>query len=136
VKKINEDAKIPEYAHSDDAGMDLFAAQDTTVPKNGHVMVPTGLAFEIPAGYVGLIWPKSGLAVNHGIVTLAGVLDSGYRGELAVVIASTKDEEYTFKKGEKVAQMLIQKVDQSAIRIVSELSETTRGEGGFGSTGK
>lgn len=136
VKKLDERAVIPQYAHDTDAGMDLFAISDTTVPKQGHTTVPTGLMFEIPEGYVGLIWPKSGLAVKHGIVTLAGVIDSGYRGELNVAIASTKDEEYIFKAGEKVAQMLVQKVEHVGIVAVDKLSDTARGEKGFGSTGK
>ncbi len=99
-------------------------------------MIHTWIAMEIPDGHVGLIWDKSGLSTKHGLKTLAGVVDAGYRGEISIAMANVGNEPYTFKKGEKIAQMLIQKVEQAEFTEVEELSETSRGAGGFGSTGR
>lgn len=136
VKKLTETAVLPAYAHPGDAGMDLFASEETAVGAGDRTVVPTGIAMEIPDGYVGLIWDKSGLSNNHGLKTLGGVIDAGYRGEIKVGLVNTSHEDYVVHAGEKVAQMLIQKVEHGAIEEVSELSDTSRGEGGFGSTGK
>jgi dUTP pyrophosphatase len=100
------------------------------------VRVKTGIALELPVGYVGLIWDKSGLAANHGLKTMAGVLDAGYRGELQIVVTNLSKEIYSIKKHDKVAQMLIQRIESPELIEVDELSDTSRGEGGFGSTGK
>lgn len=136
IKKLNPDAKLPEYALPGDAGMDLCAAETTTVAPGERVGVPSGLAFEIPEGYVGLIWDKSGLSHKHGIKTYSGVLDSGYRGELKICVTNLSQVSYTFQKGDKVAQMLIQKVERPEIIEAEELSETKRQDRGFGSSGK
>ena len=116
--------------------MDIFALERVEAPAKGIVQIRTGLAFEVPEGYVGLCWDKSGLAVKHGIKTMAGVLDSGFRGEVVLVAANLRDEPYVFEKGHKVMQMLIQKVEHPEIVESDQLSETQRGEGKFGSTGK
>lgn len=136
VKKLKPEAKLPTYAHPGDAGMDLYAAEETTIPAHGRATVSTGVAFAIPGGYVGLVWDKSGLAAKGGITTMAGVLDAGYRGELLVVVHNTTAEDYTFEAGQKVAQMLIQPIIQAQITEATELDDTSRGEGRFGSTGK
>jgi dUTP pyrophosphatase len=136
VKKLDERAVIPQYAHDTDAGMDFFALEDTTIPAQASANVPTGIAVEIPTGYVGLVWDKSGLASKVGITTMAGVIDSGFRGAISLIIFNTTDKDYTFKSGEKVAQMLVQKVEHVGIVVVDKLSDTQRGEKGFGSTGK
>jgi len=136
VKKLNDEAKIPEYAHHNDAGMDLFSVEEVKIEPHQRVQIKTGLAFEVPDGYVGLIWDKSGLSHKHGLKTLGGVLDSGYRGELMVGLVNVSGETYTIEKGHKVAQMLIQKIEQPKITESETLSEAERGEGGFGSTGK
>lgn len=136
VKKLTETATVPSYAHPGDAGMDLFACEGTVVRQGDRTLVGTGVAMEIPDGYVGLVWDKSGLSNNHGLKTLGGVIDAGYRGEVKVGLVNLSDKDYTVRVGEKVAQMLIQKVERAAIEEVSELSDTSRGEGGFGSTGK
>ena len=136
IKKVHPEARLPEYAHSDDAGMDVFALERTEVPAHGTAQVRTGLAFEIPEGYVGLCWDKSGLASKHGIKTMAGVLDPGFRGEVVLVVANLKNDTYVFEKGHKVLQVLLQKVERGEIEEAQELSGTVRGEGGFGSTGK
>lgn len=138
IKKIAgaEDLPTPNYAHSGDAGLDLYAREETTLLPGERKMIPTGLQFEVPEGYVGLVWDKSGLSIKNGLKTLGGVLDSGYRGELMVGIVNLGNESYTFKRGHKVAQLLIQKIENPEIKVVTELGETARGEGGFGSTGK
>lgn len=136
VKRLSETAVLPSYAHADDAGMDLFACAETVVPRGGRTLVGTGVAMEIPEGYVGLIWDKSGLSNNHGLKTLGGVVDAGYRGEVKVGLANISDEDYTIRAGEKIAQMLIQSVEHAIVEEVRELTDTLRGEGGFGSTGK
>ncbi len=136
IKRLHQDAKIPSYAHPGDAGLDLYVAEDITLAPNERAGVPTGIAMEIPDGHVGLIWDKSGLSIKHGLKTLAGVVDSGYRGEVLVGIMNLSDAEYTIRKGEKVAQMIIQKKETIAVEEVDELSSTARGERGFGSTGK
>ena len=90
---------------------------------------------ELPEGFVGLVWDKSGLAIKNGIKTMAGVIDSGYRGEIGIVLANLSDQDFKIEKGQKIAQMLIQKVEWAEIEEVKELSKTKRGDGGFGSTG-
>ncbi len=136
IKRLTEDAKIPNCAHPGDAGLDLYATEDVTLVPNERKAVPTGIAMEIPDGYAGLMWDKSGLSIKHGLKTLGGVIDSGYRGEVLVGIINLSGEEYTIRKGEKIAQMIIQKKETIEVEEASELSETARGEGGFGSTGK
>lgn len=127
---------MPNYAYHNDAGFDLCAIESVTIPAGSRVLVGTGIAMEIPDGYVGLVWDKSGLSNTHGLKTLGGVVDAGYRGEVKVGIINLSTSDYTIGAGHKVAQMLIQKVEQVEIKEVAELSDATRGEGGFGSTGK
>lgn len=136
IKKLDPEAILPSYAHPGDAGMDLYAIEDTEVLPGETAKIRSGLAFELPEGYVGLCWDKSGISTKHKIKTLAGVLDSGYRGELLMSVVNLGSEPYVFRKGEKVLQMLIQKVEKPDIVEASELSGTERGAGGFGSTGK
>jgi dUTP pyrophosphatase len=137
IKKLNEDAKIPSYAHFDDAGMDMYAVADTLIKAGDRAQVPTGIAMKIPEGHVGLIWDKSGLSHKYGLKTLGGVIDSGYRGEILVGIINLGKEDYLFEKGHKVAQMIIQEKVSVEFDEVLELDETSeRGVGGIGSTGK
>ena len=136
IKKLNEEAKIPSYAHFDDAGMDLYAVEDILIKVGERVQVPTGLAMELPVGCVGLIWDKSGLSHRNGLKTLGGVLDSGYRGEILVGIINLSNEDYMLEKGHKVAQMIIQEKIGVEFEEVEELDESERGVGGIGSTGK
>jgi len=135
IKKLTGDAVVPNYAHEWDAGMDLFSAARVVIAAGGRVKVPTGIAMEIPDEYVGLIWDKSGLSMNKGLKTLGGVVDSGYRGEVMVGIANLSGKEYIFEKGDKVAQMIIQKKEYVQIEEVDKLGDTARGADGFGSTG-
>ncbi len=136
VKKLSREAKLPQYVKPGDAGMDLFALEETILAPGQFVGVATGIAMEIPEGYVGLIWDKSGLSIKHGLKTLGGVVDAGFRGEVKVGIINLGSEEYKIEKGHKVAQMLIQKVEHMEIEESESLSETDRGEKGFGSSGK
>jgi dUTP pyrophosphatase len=137
TKRISPGAKLPAYSHPGDAGMDLFAAEEVVLGAGEVKAVPTGVKMAIPGGYVGLIWDKSGVSLQ-GVHRLAGVVDAGYRGEVKVVMVNLGKKAYVFKIGQKVAQMLIQPVQ--AVEVVDvgedELDETSRGEGGFGSTGK
>lgn len=136
IKKMHQDAVLPQYAHHDDAGMDLYVTESVTLQPGDRVQVATGIAMEIPEGYVGLIWDKSGLSHKHGMKTVGGVIDAGYRGEIKVGMINLSDESYTFETGHKVAQMLIQKVEQPIIVEVDTLEDSVRGENAFGSTGK
>jgi len=136
VKKVDPEAKLPQYANAGDAGMDLFALENVSVKPSEIVRIRSGIAVEIPDGYVGLCWDKSGLSMNHGIKVLAGVIDSSFRGEIVMAVINLGKEPYTFEKGHKVMQMLLQKVEHVDIVETDTLSETDRGKSGFGSTGK
>jgi dUTP pyrophosphatase len=115
--------------------MDFYANETITINPNDRKLISTGISLAIPHGYVGLIWDKSGIASKHGIKTMAGVVDSSYRGEIKVLLHNLSNDNYVVEKGNKVAQMLIQPVEQRQIKEVETLEETERGEGGFGSTG-
>jgi len=136
VKKLYKEAKLPSYAHAGDAGMDIFALERTILKPREHTAVKTGISMELPEGYVALIWDKSGIAIKEGLKTLGGVIDSGYRGEYMIGMINLSDKEYIFEAGHKIAQVLIQKIESASIVEMHELSDTTRGQGGFGSTGK
>ena len=136
IKKLHPEAKIPSFAHATDAGMDLHTTIEVTIEPGTLFAIPTGIAFAIPTGHVGLIWDKSGVAIKRGLKTMGGVVDAGYRGEVFVGLFNTTNEIQSFVVGEKVAQMVIQKIEQPEINEVEDLDETDRGEGAFGSTGK
>ena len=136
VKKLHKDAKLPNFAHHDDAGLDLFSVENIKIQPGEIVRVSTGLAFEIPDGYAGLFWDKSGISHKKGLKVVGGVFDAGYRGEAKVGLINLSSEEQTFEIGDKVAQMLIQKVEHPEIVEVEELSDSVRGSGELGSTGK
>jgi dUTP pyrophosphatase len=135
VKKLSEDAKLPAYANIGDAGMDIFSNECLIIGPKHRAAVRTGLVFEIPKGCVGLVWDKSGVAFKSGIKTMAGVIDSGYRGELKVVLINLSSDDFKIDKGQKIAQMLIQKIERPNINLVEEVTNTKRGEKGFGSSG-
>jgi dUTP pyrophosphatase len=134
VVKLQENAKLPQK-NVGDAGYDLFCTEQVTILPGGRTLVSTGIALEIPSGYVGLVWPRSGMAVNWGLDTLAGVIDSTYRGELKVLLYNTGDDVLMFKEGTKVAQLVVQQHAEFEVLEVPVLSITERQEGGFGSTG-
>lgn len=138
VELMNSDATVPTYAREDDAGMDLRASEEATLPVGGHALVGTGIALAIPKGFVGLVHPRSGLAAKHGVTVLnaPGTIDSGYRGEVKVILLNTGGEVFTVNKGDRIAQLVVQQVERLSIWVVDALDgETERGVGGFGSTG-
>jgi len=136
IKKLNPEAVIPKYAHVGDAGMDLFSIEDKVLKPMERYAVGTGISMEYPEGFCTLIWDKSGLAINHGIKTMGGVIEPNYRGEYKVIMINLSDKDFEIKKGQKIAQVLIQPIVCGEIEEVDELSDTNRGHGGFGSTGK
>ena len=132
--RVDGPGALPEYATEGAAGADLRAAEAVILPAGGRAAVATGLFVEIPAGYVGLVWPRSGLAVRHGIDTLAGVIDSDYRGEVKVVLVNHGPEPLAIAPGDRVAQLLVQPV--ARVRFTrAALAPSGRGAAGFGSTG-
>ncbi len=135
VVRLTESAKMPHFAHESDAGMDLFCSELVTISPQERVQIKTGIALAIPDGHVGLIWDKSGLSHRYGLKTVGGVIDAGYRGEILVGMVNLSDTAHTFSVGDKIAQMLIQKVEHPDIEEVFTLDETVRGAKGFGSTG-
>ena len=135
IKKLSENVILPKFANPGDAGMDFYANETINLQPNERKLVSTGISMAIPKGYVGLIWDKSGLASKHGLKTMAGVIDSGYRGEIKILILNLSNESYVIESGKKIAQMLIQPIEQKEIIEVNDLDETYRGDGGFGSTG-
>lgn len=135
-KKLRPDATVPKNNYSGDAGVDLFTVDSFELEPGERKSVPIGLAIEIPEGFAGLIWDKSGLSHKYGIKTFGGVIDSGYRGEMHVGIMNLSDKFFSFEKGHKIGQLLIQKVEKIEFEEVDRLSESDRGENGFGSSGK
>ena len=134
--KVEGTGELPEYGSAGAAGADLRAREAVVLPPGGRAAVATGLHVEIPTGHVGLIWPRSGLAVRHGIDTLAGVIDSDYRGEVRVVLVNHGETEFRIEPGDRIGQLLVQKVERAAFSRTGALAATSRGEGGFGSTGR
>jgi dUTP pyrophosphatase len=135
VRKIHPEARLPVYQHPGDAGLDLFSAVDEILGAGELKAVPTGLQMAIPDGHVGLIWDKSGISLQ-GVHRLAGVVDAGYRGEVKVVMINLGKLPFAVKKGMKIAQMLIQPVVAAEVTETADLDDTSRGDGGFGSTGR
>jgi len=135
VEKVNESAKLPTRAHVDDAGLDLYANDYYSIAPYGQALIATGIKIAIPTGYVGLIWDKSGLA-NQGFKTMGGVIDSGYRGEIKIVFKNLSEDVYNIEPGQKIAQLLIQKIELPEIEEGAVDNETERQTGGFGSSGK
>lgn len=134
VQKIDPDAKLPQFAYNGDAGMDIFSCEERRIESFGRAAIGTGLKIAVPKGCAGFIWDKSGLAIDHCLTTLAGVIDSGYRGELKVVLMNLGKAAYNVKKHQKIAQLIIKKVERPNI-IEDILDDTQRNEKGFGSSG-
>ena len=139
VVRLDPDLPLPAYAHPGDAGADLVAREDVTIAaRGGRAAIPTGIALAIPDGYAGFVLPRSGLALRHGITCLntPGLVDAGYRDELRVILVNTDpDEPYTVRRGDRIAQLVIQPVERTEFVAVDDLPESARGLGGFGSTG-
>src|SRR6266699_6755361 len=138
IQRLDPGLPLPARAHPGDAGADLFAAADVELAPGQRAMVPTGLAIALPAGYAAFVHPRSGLAARHGvtIVNAPGTVDAGYRGEIAVTVINTdRDAAVSFRRGDRIAQLVIQRVERAVFCEVSTLPGSARGDGGFGSTG-
>ena len=138
IVRLDKDLPLPAYAHAGDAGMDLYAAADVTLQPGNRALVPTGIALAIPLGYAGFVQPRSGQAVRQGLslVNTPGLIDSHYRGEIKVIaINLDPTEPIEIRRGDKIAQLVVQPVSYAVLVEVDKLDETGRGEGGFGSTG-
>jgi dUTP pyrophosphatase len=138
VKVLDPSLPLPRYARSGDAGLDLIAAKDVTLKPGDRVPVPTGIAIAIPVGYAGFVHARSGRALHEGLAlaNAPGLIDSGYRGEVKVLVVNLDlDQPLHIKRGEKFAQLVVQPVEQASLDVVEELPESERGTGGFGSSG-
>jgi dUTP pyrophosphatase len=139
IKLLDPEIPVPRYQHPGDAGLDLPSRVDLILEPGQRALVPTGLAVAIPPGYAGFVLPRSGLAIKHGItmVNAPGLIDSGYRGELSIILLNTdRIEPFTINRGDRIGQLVVQRVEEVNTIIVDDLDDTTRGSGGFGSTGR
>ncbi|MBV8161699.1 MAG: dUTP diphosphatase [Acidimicrobiia bacterium] len=140
VVRLDRELPLPSYARLGDAGADLVARADHVLaPAGGRALVPTGIAIALPEGYAGLVLPRSGLALRHGVTCLntPGLIDSGYRDELKVLLVNTDArEEYRVERGDRIAQLVVQRVEQAQFDVVEELPPSERGLGGFGHSGR
>ncbi len=138
VLRLDPDVPLPAYSHPGDAGADLVSTVDLILAPGGRALVPTGLAVALPAGYAGFVHPRSGLASRHG-VTVAnapGTVDAGFRGELRVALVNLdRVSSFEVRRGDRIAQLVVQRVEQAVFHEVERLPGSDRGEGGFGSTG-
>lgn len=134
--KVDGPGAIPEYATGGSAGADLRASAEVVLAPGARAAVATGVRLQIPPGYVGLIWPRSGLAVRHGIDTMAGVIDSDYRGEVMAVLVNHGAQPVRIAAGDRIAQVVFQKVERARLIASDALDATGRDAGGFGSTGR
>jgi dUTP pyrophosphatase len=137
IQTLHPLAQVPNYAHLGDAGADLFAVEATTIAPGQWQAIATGLAAEIPIGYELQVRPKSGIALKYGVTVLnsPGTVDAGYRGEIKVILINHSSEPFTIQPQQKIAQIILAKVEQASFQVVATLGSSDRGEGGFGSTG-
>ena len=139
VRRLQPDLPLPAYAHPGDAGADLCAAEDVVLPPGARATVGTGMAVAVPDGHAAFVHPRSGLAARHGItvVNAPGTIDAGYRGEVRVVLLNTdRHEPFSVRRGDRIAQLVVQPVTRVRVLDVAELPPSPRGEAGFGSTGR
>lgn len=139
IEKIVDDVPLPEYQHyGEDAGLDLHAAENKVIPAGEYKLIKTGIKIAIPEGYGGFVYPRSGLALDHGITVLNadGVIDPGYRGEIGVILINHGDNIFKIKKGDRIAQLIIHRTFTVEWEKVDNLEKSQRGSGGFGHTGK
>jgi dUTP pyrophosphatase len=138
ITRLDPELPLPRYAKGGDAGADIVSRIDITLAPGERALVPTGISIALPNGYVALVHPRSGLAIKHGVtmVNSPGTVDAGYRGELQIILINhDKSEAVSFKRGDRIAQLVIQKVERAEFIEVEELPGSGRGSGGFGSTG-
>jgi dUTP pyrophosphatase len=138
VKLLQRRARLPLRVHPGDAGADLFSVEEVTIPAGERRDVGTGIALAIPSGYAGFVQPRSGLAFKHGIMVVnsPGLIDAGYRGEVRISLYNSGNEPFVVGVGERIAQLVVQRVEDPTFTAAVELSETVRGDGGFGSSGQ
>ena len=139
ITRLDPDLPLPRYAKGGDAGADIVSRIDISLAPGERALVPTGIAIALPDGYVALVHPRSGLAIKHGVtmVNAPGTVDAGYRGELQIILINhDKSESVSFKRGDRIAQLVIQKVERAEFVEVQDLPGSGRGTGGFGSTGR
>jgi dUTP pyrophosphatase len=136
VQRLNNEAIVPTKANLSDAGWDLYAAEDAIIDPSAREVISTGVAIAVPDGFVGLIWDRSSMAAKRGVHRFAGVIDSGYRGEIKVCLWNASDRYCVVNRGERIAQILFQQVPPFTLIEVFSLDDTDRGRGGFGSSGK
>ncbi len=135
VKKLSDKAQLPIRGSAGAAGYDLCSAADLVIPAKGRIIVPTDLSIALPEGTYGRVAPRSGLAVKHGLDVGAGVIDADYRGPVGVVMFNFDDNDFQVKQGDRIAQLILEKIAIAPVMQVESLDDTIRGEGGFGSTG-
>lgn len=135
IKRIDKEVELPKHSRSGDAAIDIRSAESLILKPDERRAIKSGIAIELPEGYAGFVWDRSGIAALHGIHTMAGVLDSNYRGELVIVLKNLSNQDFEIKKNDRIAQLAIQKVETVEVEEADELSETNRGEGKFGSSG-
>ena len=138
IRQLDADLPLPTYARAGDAGADLVARLSVPIPAGGRALVPTGIALALPPGYAGFVQPRSGLALRHGVTVLntPGLIDAGYRDELQVLLVNTDpSHDYEVRRGDRIAQLVVQRVETARFRVVDELPDSERGLGGFGSSG-
>ena len=138
ITRLDPDVPLPSYARQDDAGADLVRAEDVDLAPGQRAVVGTGIAIALPAGYAAFVHPRSGLAARHGVtlVNAPGTIDAGYRGEIKVVLLNTDPATpVSFRRGDRIAQLVVQRVERAAFREVAALPDSARGDNGFGSTG-
>lgn len=138
ITRLDPDVPLPSYARQDDAGADLVCAEDVDLAPGQRAVVGTGIAIALPAGYAAFVHPRSGLAARHGVtlVNAPGTIDAGYRGEIRVVMLNTDPATpVSFRRGDRIAQLVVQRVERAAFREVAALPDSARGDNGFGSTG-
>jgi dUTP pyrophosphatase len=138
ITRLDPDVPLPSYARPDDAGADLVCAVDVDLAPGQRAVVGTGIAIALPAGYAAFVHPRSGLAARHGVtlVNAPGTVDAGYRGEIRVVLLNTDPATpVSFRRGDRIAQLVVQRVERAAFREVAALPDSARGDNGFGSTG-
>jgi dUTP pyrophosphatase len=138
VSLLHPAARLPRRAHPGDAGADLFAVEEVVIPPGERRDVGTGIALAIPSGYAGFVQPRSGLAFKHGIMVVnsPGLIDAGYRGEVRISLYNSDRQPFTVAVGERIAQLVIQRVEEPEFLAADELPDTSRGQGGFGSSGR
>ena len=137
IKKLNEDAIIPNFAHKGDAGMDLYSIEEVVIPSRKTALIKTGISIQLPEMTEAQVRPRSGLALKHGITVLnsPGTIDEGYRGEIGVILINHGESDFVVTKHMKIAQMVVKPIYDINIEEVKDLNDSDRGQGGFGSTG-